>query len=205
MHMKTRDWVVNGDGNYELCKSVRSWDLLKENYRLYRFLTEVEDALYGVEEEHSQLPTIRKLVRKLILNSYWVKSQRFDPNPKNGIAVSVLYEELGFPFTVQTVKFFPGAVSTVHTHGTWGVVAVLKGQEKNTFWQRNPTNDGQVNVQRTGELVLFPGDIISFTPDAIHSIEALGDEPTITFNIYGETKMQERFEFDRNSHTVKNF
>lgn len=203
--MKARDWLVSGDGNYELCKSVRPWNLLQDNYRLYRFLTEVEDALNGLEDEYIKLPEIRKLVRKLILNSYWVKSQRFDPSPQNGIAVSVLYEELGFPFTVQTVKFFPGAMSTIHTHGTWGVVAVLKGREKNTFWQRRDAADGQIQVERTGELILLPGDIISFNPDAIHSIEALGDEPTITFNIYGETKMQQRFEFDTNTHSVKHF
>ena len=122
--MKTRDWLVNGNGNYELCPSVRPWSLLKDNYRLYRFLTEVEDTINDVEDEYIKLPEIRRLVRKLILNSYWVNSQRFNPKPKNGIAVSLLYEELGFPFTVQTVKFFPGAMSTIHTHGTWGVVGI---------------------------------------------------------------------------------
>ena len=203
--MKTRDWLVNGSGNYELCQSVRPWSLLKENYRLYRFLTEVEDAINDVEEEYIKLPEIRRLVRKLILNSYWVRSQRFDSNPKNGISVSLLYEELGFPFTVQTVKFFPGAMSTIHTHGTWGVVGILKGQEKNTFWQQKDSANGQIRLERTGELILLPGDIISFNPDVIHSVEALGDEPTITFNIYGETKMQKRFEFDKNTHAVKHF
>lgn len=203
--MKTRDWLVNGSGNYELCQSVRPWSLLKENYRLYRFLTEVEDAINDVEDEYIKLPEIRRLVRKLILNSYWVSSQRFDSNPKNGISVSLLYEELGFPFTVQTVKFFPGAMSTIHTHGTWGVVGILKGQEKNTFWQQKDSANGQIRLERTGELILLPGDIISFNPDVIHSVEALGDEPTITFNIYGETKMQKRFEFDKNTHTVKHF
>ena len=60
--MKARDWLVSGDGNYELCKSVRPWDLLQDNYRLYRFLTEVEDALNGLEDEYIKLPEIRKLV-----------------------------------------------------------------------------------------------------------------------------------------------
>ena len=42
-------------------------------------------------------------------------------------------------------------------------------------------------------------------PDAIHSVESLGDEPTITFNIYGETNFSQRFEFDTLTNTAKNF
>jgi predicted metal-dependent enzyme (double-stranded beta helix superfamily) len=203
--MKGRDWFVTDDGQYQACQSVRPWELLRENYRLHRFLTEVEDVLNSVEDETSQLPDIRMLVRRLIVNSYWVQSRYLEPSTKTGTSILLLYDELGFPFTVQTVTFAPGTVSTIHNHGTWGVVAVLKGEEKNTFWQRIPHPEYKDKIDRTGELTLFPGDIISFTPDAIHSVEAVGDKPTVTFNIYGETHMRERFEYDTASFTAKNF
>ncbi|MBX9253208.1 cupin [Desmonostoc muscorum CCALA 125] len=203
--MKGRDWLVTGDGQYQACKSVRAWDLLRDNYRVYRFLTEVEDVLNSVEDESSCLPEIRMLVRRLFVNSYWVRSQHLEPSPKTGTSVLLLYDELGFPLTVQTVTFAPGTRSTIHNHGTWGVVAVLKGQERNTFWQRTHSSESQDKIQSTGEITLFPGDIISFTPDAIHCVEALGDEPTVTFNIYGETDPKERFEFDFLTHKAKNF
>ncbi|MBD2681403.1 MULTISPECIES: cupin [Nostoc] len=203
--MKGRDWLLTGDGQYQACKSVRAWDLLRDNYRVYRFLTEVEDVLNNVEDESSCLPEIRMLVRRLIVNSYWVRSQYLEPSPKTGTSVLLLYDELGFPLTVQTVTFAPGTKSTIHNHGTWGVVAVLKGQEKNTFWQRTQSSESEDKIEYTGELTLFPGDIISFTPDAIHCVEALGDEPTVTFNIYGETDPKERFEFDFLTQKAKNF
>ncbi|MEC4883383.1 MAG: cupin [Scytonema sp. PMC 1070.18] len=203
--MKGRDWLVTGDGQYQICKSVRVWDLLRENYRLYRFLTEMEDVLNDAEDASEKLSDIRMLVRRLIVNSYWVQSRYLEPSPTTGTSVLLLYEELGFPFTVQTVTFAPGTKSLIHNHGTWGVVAVLKGQERNTFWQRTPHLDFQDKIERTGELTLFPGDIISLTPDAIHHVEAVGDEPTVTFNLYGETQMKERFEFDPVNHTAKNF
>jgi predicted metal-dependent enzyme (double-stranded beta helix superfamily) len=203
--MKGRDWFVTKDGDYQACKSVRVWDLLRENYRFYRFLTEVEDVINDTENENTDLSQIRMLVRRLIANSYWVRSRCLEPDSKTGISVLLLYDELGLPLTVQTVSFAPGTVSNIHNHGTWGVVAVLKGQEKNIVWKRNSHPDSQDKIERVGELTLFPGDIISFAPDAIHSVEAVGDEPTVTFNIYGETKMRERFEFDPVNHTVKNF
>ncbi|MEH1816228.1 MAG: cupin [Nostoc sp.] len=203
--MKGRDWLLTGDGQYQACKSVRAWDLLRENYRLYRFLTEVEDVLNSGDDEVSCLPEIRMLVRRLIVNSYWVRSQRLEPSPKTGTSVLLLYDELGFPLTVQTVTFAPGTRSNIHNHGTWGIVAVLKGQEKNTFWRRTNSPEFQDKIEATGEVTLFPGDIISFTPDAIHCVEAVGDEPTVTFNIYGETDPNERFEFDPIKYSAKNF
>jgi len=203
--MKPRDWLVTDNGNCQACKSPREWDLLRENYRLYRFLTEVEDALNDAEDEVTQLPQIRLLVRRLITNSYWVQSQYLEASPTTGVSVLMLYDELGFSMTVQTVNFAPGTISTIHNHGTWGVVAVLKGQEKNTFWQRIPEREFPDKIKPVGELILSPGDIISFTPNAIHRVEAVGEEPTVTFNIYGETYHSQRFEFDTITHRAKNF
>ncbi|HEY9800314.1 MAG TPA: cupin [Leptolyngbyaceae cyanobacterium] len=203
--MQGRDWLLTGDGQYQVCKSARSWDLLQENYRLYRFLTEMEDVLNGVSDESSRLPEIRMLVRRLIVNSYWVRSQYLEPSPTTGTSVVLLYDELGFPLTVQTVTFAPGTRSNIHNHGTWGVVAVLKGQEKNTVWRRTKPPDLQDKIEPTGEIILSPGDIISLTSDAIHSVQAIGDEPTVTFNIYGETDPKQRFEFDAVTHSVKKF
>ncbi|MEA5620852.1 AraC family ligand binding domain-containing protein [Cronbergia sp. UHCC 0137] len=203
--MQNKDWFVTENGQHQACKSARTWDLLRDNYRLYRFLTEVEDVLNDVENESNYLPKIRILVRRLIVNSYWVQSQFAEPDPKTGTSVLLLYNELGFPLTVQTVTFAPGTISNIHNHGTWGIVAVLKGQEKHTFWRRNSHPDLPDKIETTGEINLFPGDIISFTPDTIHQVEAVSNEPTVTFNIYGETDPKRRFEFDVVNHIAKKF
>ncbi|WP_016949640.1 cupin [Anabaena sp. PCC 7108] len=203
--MEGKDWFVAGDGQHQACKSARVWDLLRDNYRLYRFLTEIEDVLNNVEDESTRLPEIRMLVRRLIINSYWVNSQFLEADSKTGTSVLLLYDELGFPLTVQTVTFAPGTISNIHNHGTWGVVALLKGEEKNTFWRRSSHPEFPDKIETTGEINLFPGDIISFTPDTIHCVQAVGEEPTVTFNIYGETDPKTRFEFDIINHIAKKF
>jgi predicted metal-dependent enzyme (double-stranded beta helix superfamily) len=202
--MKNCDWFVGGDGQYTACKSPREWDLLRDNYRLYRFLTEIEDVLSSASNESSCLPELRMLVRRLITNSYWVQSQITEVS-ENGEKVLLLYDELGFPLTVQTVTFAPGVKSNIHNHGTWGIVAVLQGEEKNTLWKCTQSSDGNVQVEQTGELTLFPGDIISFDSSAIHCVEAMGDTPTVTFNIYGETDPKQRYEFDPVNKKAKKF
>jgi predicted metal-dependent enzyme (double-stranded beta helix superfamily) len=203
--MKNRDFLVTGEGQWQICKPAREWDLLRNPYYLHRFLTEVEDVLDHTTDEIECVSQLRLLVRRLITNSYWIHVQHSEPCPEKASSVLNLYDELGFPLTVQTVTTLSGTSSSVHNHGTWGIVTVLKGEEKNTFWKRIPDSKSQARVEPTGELILLPGDIISFTADAIHSIKAIGEEPTVTFSIYGETHHSKRFEFDPVTHTAKNF
>ncbi|MEM7759615.1 MAG: cupin [Cyanobacteria bacterium P01_A01_bin.40] len=207
--MKTADWLVKEDGICYLCKSVREWDLLAEEYRLYRFLTEVEDnlrlATIEARDEATSLCGLRMLVRKLLLNCYTVKTRLPQPEEDTGVSVVMLYDELGFPMTIQTEMNLPGTTSSIHNHGTWGIVMVLEGKQKNTFWKRNPTSEFPNKIERVGERIIEPGDIISFTSEAIHSIEAVGDEPTVTFNLYGETFGNKRFQFNPDKQTAKHF
>ncbi len=204
--MKHRDLLVTGDGQWQVCKPAREWDLLRTPYRFHRFLTEVEDALEAAIDEVDCLPQLRLLVRRLITNSYWIQTQYVEPDPETNAGVIMLYDEIGYPLTVQIAVYQPGKVSTVHNHGNWGVVTVLKGEEKNTFWRRiNGDHQHPNRIEAVAEVTLLPGDVISFTPDAIHCVEAVGDEPTVTFSIYGETHHSRRFEFDPVNHTAKNF
>lgn len=203
--MKHRDFLVTDLGECQVCKPARTWDLLRTPYRFHRFLTEVEDVLEVGSHERDYLPQLWLLVRRLITNSYWIQTQYIEPTLPLGTGVIMLYDEIGYPLTVQIATYLPGIRSSIHNHGTWGVVAVLKGEEKNTLWKRVPTSEFPDGVEPTAEVIVLPGDVISFTSGAIHSIEALGDEPTVTFGIYGETHHSQRFEFDPVAHTAKIF
>lgn len=206
--MNVRDWIVTDDGQCQTRPSAREWDLIVDHYYLHRFLTEVIDLLAQVKneaDEWDRLPQLRRLVRKLITNSYYVRTQFLEPCPKTGVAVLTLYDEIGYPLTVQNVTFAPGVVSPIHNHGTWGVVAVLKGQEKHTFWRRTHDRTLPDKIELTGQRVVSAGEIMSFTPDAIHSVEAIDTEPTVTFQMYGDTQPRSRFFFEPETHTAKPF
>lgn len=127
------------------------------------------------------------------------------PSPKTGWSVKMLYREPEYPLTIQMVAWEPGGMSPIHNHGAWGIVAIVSGKERNRFWKRSPTAEHPNRLELVEEQILEPGEIIDFTPDAIHSVESIGDEPTISFNIYGETDYQKRYHFDPNAHTAKNF
>jgi predicted metal-dependent enzyme (double-stranded beta helix superfamily) len=206
--MIVRDWLVTDEGNCEARPSMKEWNLIRDKYYFHRFLTEIVDLIETVaneQEEWDYLPQIRMRVRQLITNSYWLHTQVPEPCSKTGVSILPLYDEIGYPLTVQNVCCSPGVISPIHNHGTWGVVAVLKGQEKHTFWKRSPKPDIPDKIEAVGEKILKPGEIISFTPQAIHQVQAIGNEPSITFNIYGDTQPRSRFYFDPMTHKAKSF
>ncbi|MDB9372050.1 cupin [Nodularia sphaerocarpa] len=208
--MFSPDWLVADDGKFEAWEaSADNLELFTGQYRLYRFLTDLEDVLHKFKSDASgersyrlRLQAIFPLVRRLLTSSEWLQGEYLEPNPQTGWSVLTLYDEPDFPLTVQTVAWLPGQVSPIHNHATWGVVALISGEEKNTLWRRTDNNG---SIEKAGDIILTPGEIIGFTPDAIHHVEALGDQPTISFNLYGETNYQQRFEFDPITSSQKIF
>lgn len=199
--------MVTETGECYICPTPREWDLLETPYYFYRFLTEVEDSLKQatLKQQCDGLPTLRQLVRKLVLNSYWLRTQRPELSQSMTAAILNLYDESGYPLTAQIETLIPGAMSPVHNHGTWGIVAVLQGQEKNMLWRRAPDPESPDKIVCVAEKIVEYGDVISFVPEAIHCVQAIGEEPLVTFNLYGETQPHKRFEFDPITHCAKHY
>jgi predicted metal-dependent enzyme (double-stranded beta helix superfamily) len=191
----TNAWLVDHHGK-ALSLHPSILDIAEDSpYRLYRFLTEVEDILTTIHDPIEQLQAIVPRVQRL-LNGSWIEIMPILPDAETGWEVITLYDEPMFPLTVQMVAWAPGSQSPIHNHGCWGLVALLRGQERNQFWERSPTSNTPDRLVKTDDHIINAGEIITFLPDAIHQITALGEQPTISFNLYGETAYDQRFEFD---------
>jgi predicted metal-dependent enzyme (double-stranded beta helix superfamily) len=202
--MENQNWLVTDDGQVETFGTT-DVEAPERVYRLYRFLTELEDLLAAVPDQRERLVEIAPMVRTLLTSAYWLQMEYKPADPNTGWAVNFLYREHKFPLTVQMVTWAPGSRSTIHNHATWGLVALLGGQEKNHFWRRSPTADAPHRLEPAGELLMSPGDIITFTPGAIHQVEPIGEEPTISFNLYGVTDLKQRYVFDPAAQTAQHF
>jgi predicted metal-dependent enzyme (double-stranded beta helix superfamily) len=203
-----QNWLVGEDGHLqplEVEAFPRPDFNIDSPYRLYRFLTELEDILAATTDDRKRLEAIAPRARHLLLSSYWLQLDYTEPPPDPGWAVRFLYREYQFPLTVQMVSWLPGHPSKIHNHGAWGIVIVIGGQEKNQLWRRSPTPDHPNRIERVAEVTLNPGDLIAFLPQAIHSIEPLGVEPAVTFNLYGVTDFSQRFQFNPVTHTAVAF
>ncbi len=206
--MNAQDWFVTDDGQCQPRPSSRDWDLLRDPYYLHQFLTEVLAILAKAPHELDEwdyLPQLRRQVRQLIMNSYWVKTQFSSSDADEKIQITTLYDEIGYPLTVQNVVTQPGVVTPIHNHGTWGIVFQLEGEDRHIFWRRVEVSEDAARIEAVGEHLLRPGEIISFHPNAIHQVETLGDRPAVTFQLYGDTQPKGRFQFQPESQTAKPF
>jgi predicted metal-dependent enzyme (double-stranded beta helix superfamily) len=203
--MNCQNWLVSQNGTCQTFDSLSHPEGSDSSYRLYHFLTDLEAVLDRIPDDKLRLQAICPLVRKLLTSSVWLQLTPLQPDPESGWEVLMLYDEPFFSLTIQLVAWAPGMISPIHNHASWGVVALLSGQEKNTFWQRSPTLEFPDRIEAVGDHLLTPGDILCLMPDAIHQVEAIGDQPTISFNLYGETNYDQRFEFDPIHSTAKNF
>jgi predicted metal-dependent enzyme (double-stranded beta helix superfamily) len=200
--MANYNWLITDDGTRRAFGTPDGPELGRY-YRLYRFLTDLEDILETCHDDLSRLEAITPLVRKLLVSSYWLQMEYSAPDPELGWSVNFLYREHEFPLTVQMVTWLPGHTSTIHNHGAWGIVALVGGQERNRLWRRVPHQGDR--IEPVDEVLLNPGDVVALTAGAIHSVEPLGHEPTVSFNLYGATNFSDRYEFDLDHHTAKLF
>ncbi len=186
---------------------------LRKPYRLYRFLTDLEDLFSSGKPGREQLRIAAVLTRHLLEQSSWIAETCPQPDAKVGWGVAFLYDEPQYPFTVQVVSWMPGESSPVHNHAAWSLVTLLgdpeiAGREHNTFWRRQPAEKPEETpVEVVSELLLYPGDLIGFTPEAIHSVRSVPADPenswpTFTFNVYAETDYRQRYEFDPETGTA---
>jgi hypothetical protein len=127
-----QDWLVT-DGGDCVAVNLEELALPEKPYRLYRFLTELEDILDTITDDSLRIQAIIPLVRKLLASSYWLQIEFTEPPTDPGWSVQFLYDEYEFPLTVQMVAWLPGHVSPIHNHATWGIVAIISGQEKISF------------------------------------------------------------------------
>ena len=197
-----KNWLVTDDGTCTEFGTVET-EPPARTYRMYRFLTEMEDILEREPDDAKRVQAIIPLVRKLLISSYWLQMEYKPPSEKTGWSVNFLYREHEYPLTVQMVAWAPGSESKIHNHATWGIVAMVGGQEKNTFWRQDP-QDAKV-ITPVGEKVLNPGDIIGFTSNAVHQVAPIGDEATISFNLYGITHKPGRYKYDKETLAASNF
>ena len=202
--MENSNWLITDEGS--LC-TIGDPNIPepKATYRLYRFLTELDDILDRVKDDLSRIQAIIPLVRKLLISSYWLQLEYDPPSEKTGWSVKFLYREHQYPLTVQMVSWKPGSQSTIHNHGTWGIVALIDGQERNRIWKHSPTPNTPDRIEPSVEVILNPGDIAAFTSEAIHSVKPFGDQPTVSFNLYGVTDYSRRFQYDIEQQTAKKF
>ncbi|CAB3676286.1 MAG: cysteine dioxygenase family protein [Achromobacter sp.] len=161
---------------------------------------QVQDALADIRGLLAAAPLSRDLLARITTRLEQLAQQRAlfpaaefaPPAPGQGVGASTRYrlnpdDAAGEP-ALYLNSINPGKTTLPHNHTTWAVIVALSGQELNRVYRRSDDGSqaGRATLEQVREVVVQPGQSVSFLPDDIHSIHVTGDEPTLHFHLYGQ-------------------
>lgn len=82
--------------------------------------------------------------------------------------------------TLLKVCFPAGRRTPPHDHGTWALILLLSGREKNTLYRIEDQR-----LRKASEVVLERGAILPMLAETAHVAESLGSAPAIGLHVYG--------------------
>lgn len=105
-----------------------------------------------------------------------------------------LYRGPDGSLSVLAAVFRPGVVCPAHDHGSWAVVGVYCGRERETRY-RFSGRAGRLVVAR---VLISPRGTVTVVPDGtIHTVEALDGHDAVSIHVYGtDIVTQHRHTYD---------
>jgi predicted metal-dependent enzyme (double-stranded beta helix superfamily) len=135
---------------------------------------DVRALLDQVESEGARLP--------LIQDKVFAHAPEYDGPP------GTLFRDADGRFFVMRALWAPGEATPIHDHGTWGVVALVRGRLIVREYRRRDDGNvpGYAVVEFRLEEVVGAGRAFAFAPPHdIHQMENRSDAEAVTLHVYG--------------------
>jgi rhodanese-related sulfurtransferase/predicted metal-dependent enzyme (double-stranded beta helix superfamily) len=145
----------------------------------------------AIEREHGVTPAALDRIKPALIalarrTELFPRAQFGVPEGQHG-RIYRLAEDADHRFALYASAGVPGKAQPPHNHTTWAVIAGVYGREHNVFYDRidNRQTLGEGRLAKRGELTVEKGNAVGFLPDDFHTIEVLGDEPSLHLHLYG--------------------
>ena len=169
------------------------------DYTLDRFVIDLREITTETRDPREITRRLRPLVRALAVAPSWLAPQHAEPDTSQGFGIHVLHEEPDHSLMVFVAAWAPRRGVAPHNHGTWAVVAGVRGRERNVVWARadDGSRPGHAKLRRVGETIVGPGDVVMMLPESIHSVRNDTDDVTLSLHVYGfNLNLTRRSQFD---------
>ena len=154
-----------------------------QNQKLLAFVQGLSRLLETNPSEPDILSQGRSLLATLVAQDDWLPEQFAQPHPQY-YQQYLLYADPLERFSIVSFVWGPGQKTPVHDHMTWGLIGMLRGQEVDTHYFRQPDN----RFKRGDSHTLKPGDVGSVSP-ATHDVHEVAnyfqDQVSISIHVYG--------------------
>jgi predicted metal-dependent enzyme (double-stranded beta helix superfamily) len=168
------------------------------------------DALVAdpANDQRAIVAAAKPLLGRLLQDLSWLDERYRQPRDQS--VQYLLRQHPDARYSIVAVVFDTGYSTTVHNHGTWGLVGVYHGEEGEERFKR--TDDGSrvgyVQLRRSGEVVNTPGCVTHLIApeEDIHRIRNLSPHPSRSIHVYGgDLNGKLRQQYDLETGAIKEF
>lgn len=154
------------------------------------------------------LSRVRDLLIALAARTELFPEDEFTP-PDPGGATYRLGEDADGGFAMYAVAMPLGNRTPPHDHTTWAVIAGVRGEEENLFFQRSDdgSRPGHGALRHAATLPVRQGRGITMLPDGIHAVHCAVEGPLLALHLYGRSleDMPDRVAYDLTAGTYRTF
>lgn len=159
-------------------------------------------------DQRATVEAAKPLLRQLLEDMSWLDEKYRQP-----LGRSVQYLLKNHPedrYSIVAVVFDVGYSTTVHNHGTWGLVGVFHGEEREERYKRtdDSSRPGFAQFRAAGEVLNTPGCVTHLiAPDEdVHRIHNLSPFPSLSIHVYGgDLNGKKRQQYNLETGEIKEF
>jgi 3-mercaptopropionate dioxygenase len=147
-----------------------------------KFRRFVQDMTRLVERHGGDEPRMldegEKLLAALIATDDWLPEDFARPSPESYRQYLLHCDPLE-RFSVVSFVWMPGQKTPIHDHTVWGLVGVMRGQEK--------CEEYSEGISLSGSHLVKPGEVDRVSPRIgdVHVVSNAGTETAISIHVYG--------------------
>jgi predicted metal-dependent enzyme (double-stranded beta helix superfamily) len=178
-------------------------------YTFAQFTREVDVLVRGQRQPDVLVGLIEPLLSRLLVRRDWLDERYRRPVPGRSYTQYLLYMPPDEAWSVVSFVWPGGATTSVHDHGTWGVIGVYQAQEREA---RYTVVEGSiaargVRLVETATATLHPGEVGRvIPPDDLHRVLNDSHELAVSVHVYGTNiGNQKRHVIDLTTGEVRDF
>ncbi len=181
---------------------------MSDSYSLETYIEDLRRIAGEAGDEAEIFERVGPLASRLALQTDWLKPEHHEADQEQGFGVHLLHEEDDHSLAVFVICWLPGRGAPAHDHGTWAVVAGVKGNERNVRYKRldDGKKPGHADLEIKDENTAGPGELVCVRSSGIHAVWNDSDAITVSLHTYGRhINHTGRSVFDPDEGTQKEF
>jgi len=153
---------------------------------LQTFIDDVGLVVGSTDDENEITRRVAKRLSDLLAGGYRLPPEVTRPSAVHHVTYP-LYIAPDDSWSMASVVWDVGRRTPVHSHETWGVVGIYSGIEREVRYLKPVAATAGAALTPAGEQLWEPGQVTvcCTTDDDVHSVAAVGDEPTVGIHVYG--------------------